>query len=870
MHAQEAAGSFGALLRAYRAQRGFSQDDLADRTGLSVAAISALERGLTRWPYRDTIARLAMAMELSDTERSAFEAAGQRPVRVRSSASAAALGVSLAATTAPRSSLPTPLTRLIGRTAELHRLQKLFDDARSRLLTVSGPGGVGKTRLAIEAARRQQADFSDGVVFVSLATIQDALLLPTTLARAFEMPELEGRSVMDGLTDFIGQRRLLLVLDNCEHLIDACADIVQLLLTACPGLTVLATSRMALRIRGEQVFLLQPLPLTGDPLDSPSDAIEQSPAVALFVERARQAYPDFVVDSRSLGDVAAICQRVDGLPLAIELAAAQSAYASPRALLARLTPSLPLLHGGAHDLPARQQTLRNTFDWSYSLLSEDARRVFRRLAVCVGGCSVEAAALVCGLDSSDPLAVLFELENLVAASLLLAEQRSDVEPRFSMLETIRDFGLERLSESGETATTQANHLAWCLALAERAAAERNGPEQDRWLNLLDTEHANLQAALHHAQPLEEVGVRLAVALWWFWYTRGFLAVGRRWLEAAIAVEVGSAALRAWALHGAGMLAWRQGDYQQARAWHEESLALRQKLGDRQGIASSLENLGMVAWRQSDYAQTRALHEQSLTLRRELGDAQGTASSLYNVGAAMVEQGEYAAAEIVHQESLAIRQRLGDKQGVAGSLNALGMLAWDLGDNARAASLHAASLALVRDLGDKKGIANSLNNLGNIADERGDYDDAERLHQESLAIMRELGDRQGIAASLNNLGRIAHERGRYAEARGLLEESLMRSNDIGAKYQVAESLDGLAALATSLGDPRRAALLYGASASLRNAIGAPLAPREGPARERAVAALREQLGSRPFAEAWSGGEALSLDQAIAEASGPAGT
>jgi predicted ATPase/Tfp pilus assembly protein PilF/DNA-binding XRE family transcriptional regulator len=868
MH-QEAAGSFGDLLRAYRAQRGFSQDDLADRTGLSVAAISALERGLTRWPYRDTVARLAVAMELSETERTALAAAGQRPVRIRSGPAVSTLEVSNSATTTARSSLPTPLTRLIGRAAELHRLQQLFSDGSSRLLTVSGPGGVGKTRLAIEAARRQQADFPDGVVFVSLATIQDALLLPTTLARAFDMPAHEGRGVMDGLTDFIGQRRLLLVLDNCEHLIDACADAVPVLLAACPGLTVLATSRMALRVRGEQVFLLQPLPLTGVPLGGPSDATEQSPAVALFVERARQANPDFVLDSRGLDDVAAICQRVDGLPLAIELAAAQSAYASPRALLARLTPSLPLLHGGAHDLPARQQTLRNTIDWSYSLLSEDSRRVFRRLAVCVGGCSVEAAAIVCGLESSDPLAVLFELENLVAASLLMAAQRSDVEPRFSMLETIRDFGLERLSESGDAAPTQANHLAWCLALAERAAPELSGPEQDRWLNLLDMEHANFQAALHYAQPLQEVGVRLAVALWWFWYTRGYLAVGRRWLEAAIAVEVGSAALRAWALHGAGMLAWRQGDYAQARAWHAESLALRQQLGDRQGIASSLENLGMVAWRQSEYAQARALHEQSLTLRRELGDARGTASSLYNVGAAMAEQGEYEAAEIVHRESLAIRQRLGDKQGVAGSLNALGMLAWDLGDYARAASLHAESLALVRDLGDRKGIANSLNNLGNIADERGTYDEAERLHQESLAIMRELGDRQGIAASLNNLGRIAHERGRYAEARGLLEESLMRSNDIGSKYQVAESLDGLAALATSLGDPWLAARLYGAAAGLRQAIGAPLAPRERPARERAVAALREQLGNRRFAEAWTGGEALSLDRAIAEALALAG-
>jgi predicted ATPase len=808
-----------------------------------------------------------MAMDLPATEREALTAAGQRPVRVRSSSSATATAV-VSADTAGRGNLPMPLTGLIGRDVELDRLEPLFKQSRSRLLTLSGPGGVGKTRLAIEVARRLQADFADGVVFASLAPIRDALLLPSTLARAFDVVELEGRSVTDGLTDFVGQRRLLLVLDNCEHLIDACAATVATLLLACPGLHVLATSRMALRIRGEQVFLLQPLSLPELSLDTPSAAIEQSPAVALFVERAREAYPDFSVDSRNLGDVAAICQRVDGLPLAIELAAAQVAYASPRALLARLTPSLPLLHGGAHDLPARQQTLRSTIDWSYKLLSEDARRLFRRLAVCVGGFTVEAAAAVGGMESSDPLAVLFELENLVAASLLVAAQGFEVEPRFSMLDTIRDFGLEKLAESGELETTRTSHLAWSLALAERAAAELTGPEQEEWLQRLDLEHANLQAALHHAQPPHEVGVRLAVALWRFWYTRGYLAVGRRWLEAAIASDAGSTSTRASALHGAGMLAWRQGDYDQARAWHEESLALRRELGDRQGIASSLENLGMVAWRQSDYAQARALHEQSLALRRELGDAQGSASSLYSLGAAMAEQGEYAAAEVVHQESLAIRRELGDKQGVAGSLNALGMLAWELGDDASAAPLHAESLALVRELGDQKGIANSLNNLGNLADARGDYEDAERLHQESLAIMRELDDRQGIAASLNNLGRIAHERGHYAEAQALLEESLTRSSSIGARYQVAESLEGLASLAASLGDAARAARLYGAAASLRTTIGAPLAPRERPGRERAFTALRTQLGSGRFAEAWSAGEALSLDQAVAEARAPA--
>ena len=870
MDAGHEARSFGDLLRGYRAARGLSQDELAERAGLSLAAISALERGLTRWPYRDTVERLAGAMQLAPAERSALADAGRRPVRIRAGSSAA-IGAALSETAAapiavgtiPRSTVPVPLTGLIGRSTELDGLEQLFSGSQARLLTVIGPGGVGKTRLAIAAANRLMREYPDGVVFVGLSLIQDVSLLPTTVARTVGMSEQAGSAVVDALVDFIEQRALLLVLDNCEHLIEACAELVVVLLAACPRLRVLATSRMALRVRGEQVFPLEPLALPEKAVGS-AEAIEHSPAVALFVERAREAYPAFALDATNLADVAAICQRLDGLPLAIELAAVQCAYAPPRALLAHLTPSLPLLHGGARDLPARQQTLRNTIGWSYNMLPDDERHAFRCLAVFVGGCTLDAAAAVCQPESPNAVGMLLQLESLVGASLLVATRRFDGEPRYSMLETIRDYGLERLEESGAGDAVRARHVDWCLALAEEAAPQLIGPEQNRWLDHLEAEHANLEAALRYSPPPNQLGLRLALALWRFWYTRGYLTDGRRWLEAAITDRVGSAAERASALHGAGMLAWRQGDYEQARAWHEESLSLRQELGDQRGIASSLENLGMVAWRESDYEQARALHEQSLALRRELGDAQGTASSLYNLGVAMHMHGEYVHAELVYRESLAIRRQLGDKQGVASSLNNLGLLMGELGNYEQALPLHVESLAIARELGDKKSIANSQSNLAYIAEVQGEYDRALQLHGESLAIMRELGDRQGTANTLNNLGRSAWEQGHYEEARALLEEGLGLAISIGAKFHVVESLEGLAGLAAMVSEPLRAARLYGAASALRAAIGAPLPLRERPRRERAVVALSRRLGAKRFSFAWAAGEALSLDQAIAEA------
>jgi predicted ATPase/transcriptional regulator with XRE-family HTH domain len=864
--------SFGELLRAYRAERGLSQDQLAERAGLSLAAISSLERGVTRWPYRDTVGRLARAMKLAPEERSAFAAVARRPVRARPESPVFRTGGALAAEAETpsgvgifaRNTLPAPLTGLIGRSAEVDRLQQLISGPHARLLTVTGPGGVGKTRLAIAVATRIQAEYPDGVAFAGLAHIHDALLLPTALARLIGIRELTGRDVLDAVCDFMGQRKLLLVLDNCEHLNKACAGMASKLLAGCARLTILATSRMALRLRGEQVFPLEPLALPAATVDSLAAAVERSPAVELFVERAREVYPEFALDVTNTAEVAAICRRLDGLPLAIELAAAQCAYVAPRALLARLTSSLRLLHGSARDLPARQQTLRDTLDWSYNLLSDEARTAFRRLSVFVGGCTPESAAAVCGLHSGDTTFVLIVLENLVAASLLVPARHADNDSRFFMLETIRDYGLERLEECGEGDAVRARHLAWCRALAEQAAPQLTGPDQDEWLDRLEAEHPNLQAALRSAPPPNAIGVRLALALWRFWYTRGYLADGRRWLEAAIAVGVDSNADRASALDAAGMLAWRQGDYEQALAWHAESLVLRRDLGDRHGVASSLENLGMVAWRQSDYQRARALHQESLIMRRELGDQQGTASSLHNLGVAMGEQGEYEQADLVYRESLAIRRRLGDKQGVANSLNSLGLLVWERGDHQQALILHEESLAIVRELGDKKGIANSLNNLGNIADTLCEYERARSLHRESLAIMRELEDRQGIANSVNNLGRIAHKLGDYEDAWNLLAEGLVRSGDIGAKYHVVESLEGLAELAASLRLPDRAARLYGAAAALRRAIGAPLPLRERPGRERALDVLRTQLGAERVAEAWADGEALALDRAISEA------
>lgn len=614
----------------------------------------------------------------------------------------------------------------------------------------------------------------------------------------------------------------LLILDNCEHLIAACALLVEFLLRACPNLHILVTSREPLRVPGEMIWRVPPLTL---PDAMPTVAsLAESEAVQLFVERARGRLPDFALTEENAAAVATICQRLDGMPLALELAAARVAVLPVGQLAARLDDALRVLTVGERTAPPRQQALRATLDWSHALLTAEEQAALRRLAVFAAGWELEAAEAVCGADEIARADVLELLGQLVEKSLITMAEEGGV-ARYQMLEVVRQYASERLAASGEAEDTRRRHALYYLAMIAEPDAASVGTAQATWVERLEREHDNLRAALHRAVESEEAetALRLVGALWPFWEARGYLREGRRWLAAALAMPGTTLpTLRGKALRGAGLLVTWQADYAAAWTLHEESLALYRALGDQDGIANTLENLGLVARERGDYPAAWSLHEESLTIRRSLGDWRGIAGALNNLGLVARGRGDYAAARVLFDEGLTINRRLGDHPG----------------------------------------IANALSNLGMVVQWQGDYTAARALHEESLVIRRGLGDRRGIAISLINLGLVAYRQGEYTTAWTLHRESLAIKRALGSSG-IAESLEGLAAVAGVLGEATRAARLLGAASALRTMRTAPLPPDERVDQGRWIARVRAGLDPAVWDAAWAAGAAMPIEEVIAE-------
>jgi predicted ATPase/DNA-binding SARP family transcriptional activator len=736
---------------------------------------------------------------------------------------------------APSHNLPEQPTPFIGREQEVTTACDIFMREGVRLLNLTGPGGTGKTRLGLQVATELLDHFQQGVFFVSLADITSPDLVVSKIAQPLDLREAGSRPLLEILKDYLRDKQMLLLLDNFEHVIIAAPVVADLLATA-PGLKVLVTSRAPLNLRGEHEFLVPPLKLP-DPMRLPSlEHLNQYEAVQLFTERAQVAKASFAISNENAPAVAKICYHLDGLPLAIELAAAHIKLLPPQTLLERLSSRLKLLIGGAQDLPVRQQTLRNTIDWSYSLLTKDEQVLFVRLGVFIGGCTLEAAEAICTLEGSpstqaEPaLNILEGVESLINKSLLQQEEVENGRPRFRMLETIREYALERLLGSGEMEIMRRQHARYFANFSEEAGQKLFSSEANNWLVTLEAEHDNLRAALdwsHLVPDGVEIGPRIIGSIWWFWYRRGYLSEARERFERVLALAdlATPTATRASMLLGGGLLAMWQGNLATARPMIEESVTIWRWLENGLGLALALMGNGVLLINQGDDMAARPLLEESLAICEEFELRWLQAITLMHLGNVAMGLGDYAQARIWLEQSSSLAQQFGDSWVIASVLNNLGELARCLQDYDRACGYYEESGTLFRETDDKPDVARSIHSLGYVAQYQGDYKRAEAQFRESLALFRKLGNNRGIA----------------------------------------ECIAGLAGLAIEQTQVKRAGRLLSMAKTLLGTLGAAWWPADRIEYERNLVAIRAASTEKAFAAAWAEGQAMALEQAITYAS-----
>lgn len=783
------------------------------------------------------------------------------------------------------SNLPMQLTPFIGREAEVAAVSVLLRRAEVRLLTLTGTGGVGKTRLALEVAENLQHDFSNGIFFVSLAPISDPELVIPTIAHTLDLWEARDQSLVEKLQTYLEHRHLLLLLDNFEQVIEAGPQLVEVLL-ACPNLKILVTSRATLGLYGEYEYVVPALAVPDIKHLPPIEEFAHYAAIALFMQQAQAIKPDFRLSRENARAIAEICVRLDGLPLALELAASRIKLLPPKMLLERLQHRLQVLTGGARNLPLRQQTLRNTIAWSYDLLSDAEQRLFRRLSVFGGGCTLEAVEAISTALGDGSAELLEKVASLINKSLLQQIEREDGEARLLLLETIREYALEQLAAHEEMGVTRQAHAYYYLQLAEQAEPKFGGPEQTVWLERLEREYDNLRSAMGWLLEQEgtadgdqaiDTALRLGGALREFWSIHDHSSEGLSFLERVLAwSQGGSAPVRAKALSAAAHMAYIQDSNDRALALAKESLRLYRELGDTEGIALSLHHLEKVARMQGDLGAARTLITEALALWRGVGNQQRIGWSLFRLARQLVEQGEYTEARRLFEESLAIFRSLAYKEGMAYALFRLAeMLLLAREEPELIRLLLSESLAFMREVGDKEGETLCVALAGRVALAQGDTALARTLIEDSLLKARQMDYKFDVAEYRYWLANVAVAQGDYVEASIHYQDSLEVFREDGDKWHLALCLEGLAGVLVEVpvnirwaaGDQGTtapvaalwAARLCGMSEALRETMGTPLPPIERPAYARTIAAARTQLGEEAFVRAQVAGRSMSLEQ-----------
>jgi predicted ATPase/class 3 adenylate cyclase len=761
----------------------------------------------------------------------------------------------------PPNNLPIQVTSFVGRERELAAVKARLGEAH--LLTLTGPGGSGKTRLALRAAADVLDTYPDGAWLIDLAPLSDPTLVPQIIANVLGLQPQSGTPPLAVLTAFLGPRTILLILDNSEHLIDACATVASALIQTCPRLRVLATSREPLGIAGEIIWRVPSLSVldlekveTGT-VDLVA-LVGQSEAGRLFVDRAVAVTPGFTLTEQNARSVAQICQQLDGMPLAIELAAARIAVLAVQQIAARLDQRFRLLITGSRTARRRQQTLQATIDWSYNLLTEREREMFRRLSVFAGGFCFDAVEAVCQ-DAGD---VLDLLSNLVNKSLVVADGGANGVERYRLLETLRQYGAERLDAAGESVSTRARHLTWCVDLGETAESLLYGPEQAQWLERLAREHDNFRAALAWSVEHDpEAGLRLAGSIWRFWQVRGYVVEGGRHLAALLDRACEPTVARAKALLGAAILAIFQTDVLRRRALSDESLAIFRQLDDKRGIAWALENLGLLMSDSGDPVTGRVWLEEALTLAREVGESWRTGWVVATLAGSVQVEGDLQRARELNEESLAIFRKVGEKRGIGGALTQLANLALLSKDYDASYARLVEAMAVYRDIGDQRGIGRALRGLGNVHHFRGKRHLAATHYEESLTILRKVGAARNLGDTLLWLGNLALGEGDDRRANVCLREALEIFHAARDVHSVSVCLGMLAIAAMHQAAFGRAIRLAAAVPAIEKYRRGSLILIQYTGVDVGLEEARSALIDEDYATARAEGQKMTLDQAV---------